>query len=249
MRMYDVCIAWIYYTGYSEEGTGNWCFKDGTISFQDIFTLYKKHLKEKMLYIFSDCCYSGQWVVDCAKCLDEMGIGACGHQAVKHGMLLKVVASCQPNQKATLGSFVAHKGVYFNEEKCVIHFRTSTKLSDTQITHGVDFTKINCLQLEGPTRPCRFSDIPAKFSWKWADISASEWNEKPGSLIYTVRGQDRGWDAWHIVFIKRELHEDFHKQMSTRSVDVAEYGNVIKSGWGKDPPDDIIEKLKQCAPN
>ena len=132
MTMYDICIVCIYYTSYAKEGTGNLCFKDGTISFQDIFTLHKKYLEEKLLYIFSDCCYSGQWVVDCAKCVDELGIGACGHQAIKHGILLKVLASCQPNQKATLGSYVAHKGLYFNEEDSMIHFFTYKKLSDTQ---------------------------------------------------------------------------------------------------------------------
>ena len=156
----------IYCTGYGEEGTGNWCFKDGTISFQDIFMLYKKYLKEKMLIINSDCCYSGQWVVDAAKCLDEMGIGACGHQAIKHGMLLKVFTSCQPNQTATIGNFVAHKGLYFNEAECVIYVYYNKKLSDTQNTYGVDFTKIKCLQLEGPTGPCRLPDIPTKCSWK-----------------------------------------------------------------------------------
>ena len=137
-----------------------------------------------MLYIISDCCYSGQWVVDCAKCLDEMGIGACGHEAIKHGILLKVLASCQPNQKATLGSLVAHKGLYFNEENFSIRFYYYKKLTDTQTTHAVDSTKVKCLQLEGPTGPCRFPDIPAKCSWKWEDIIVVE-DEKDHHPLYT----------------------------------------------------------------
>ena len=249
MTLYDICIVWIYYTGYGEEGTGNWCFKDGTISFQDIFTLYKKHLKEKLLIIDIDCCYSGQWVVDCAKCLDEMGIGACGHQAIKNGILLKVFASCQPNQKATIGSFVAHKGLLFNEEQCVMYAYSGKKLSDTQKTYGLDFTKIKCLQLEGPTGPCRFPDISAKFPWKWEDIISLESKKRPSSLLFTVRGQDREWDAWHIVLIKRELLDDFRKQISSGRIDVAYYGYVIKSGWGKDPNNDIIKKIKKYCPD
>ena len=242
-------IVWIYYTGYAEEGTGNWCFKDGTISFQDIFTLYKKYLKEKLLYIYSDCCYSGQWVVDCAKCLDEMSIGACGHQAIKHGMLLKVFTSCQPNQKATLGRFIAHKALFFEEEERVMIVSCNKKLSDTQNTYGVDFTTIQCLQLEGATGPCRFPDISAKCSWKWEDIISLESKKRPASLLFTIRGQDREWDAWHIILVKRELLDDFCKKIDSERIDVGDYGYVIKSGWGRDPPDDVIKKIRQYCPS
>lgn len=49
--------------------------------------------------------------------------------------------------------------------------------------------------------------------------------------------------------MKRELLEDFHKQIATESIDVADYGYIIKSGRGKDPPDDIIKKIKQYCPS
>ena len=242
-------IVWIYYTGYGEEGTGNWCFEDGTISFQDIFTLYKKHLKEKLLYIFSDCCYSGQWIVDCAKYLDEMGVGACGHQAKEQGILLKIFTSCRPNQKATLQNFIAQGAIYFNENDCSIWTYIGKKLSDTQITHGVDFTRGTCLQIEGPTAPCRFPDIPAKCSWKWEEIIALECEKRPSSLLYTVRGTDKGRKAWHLVLVERELLEDFNEKVNTGNIDVAKYGYVIKSGWGKDPPDDMLDTIKKCSPS
>ena len=244
-----IYIVWIYYTGYGEEGTGNWCFKDGTISFQDIFTLYKKYLKEQLLYIFSDCCYSGQWVVDCAKCLDEMGIGACGHQAIKHGILLKVIASCRPNQRVTLGSYVAQKGIFFDEKDQSIHFYTSKKLSDTQTTYGVDFTAIKCMQLEGPTAPCRIPDIPAKCSWKWEDVIALEFEKTPASLLFPVHVKDKGRNAWHIVLAERDLLDDFKKKFDSGIINVADYGYVIKSGWGEDPPVDIMDKIKKYCPS
>jgi len=69
----------------------------------------------KVLAIYTDCCYSGQWVVDCAKCLDEMGIGACGHQTMQKGISIRVIASCEPNQKATVEHFVVLKGIEFDD--------------------------------------------------------------------------------------------------------------------------------------
>ena len=201
------------------------------------------------MYVFSDCSYSGQWVVDCAKYLDEMGIGACGHQAIKHGILLKISTSCQPSQKATLGSYIGQKGVYFNEKDHKVHFRINKKFSDTQTTYGHDFTMIKCLQLEGPRASCRVPDIPAICSWKWEDITYLEWENRPVSLIYTVRGTDRGWDAFHLVLVARTLFKDFKEKIRLGSINVADYGYVIESGWGKDPPDEIIKKLNCYCPS
>lgn len=90
----------IDYLGHSEKNTGNWCFKDGTINYQDLVTLYMQHCPGKLLTIQSDCCYSGQWVIDCARFLDSFGITPCGHRARERKLLLRVFASCQPTQKA-----------------------------------------------------------------------------------------------------------------------------------------------------
>ena len=62
-------------------------------------------------------------------------------------------------------------------------------------------------------------------------------------LLFTVRREDRGCNAWHIVLVERELLESFHEKLASGNIDVANYGYVIKSGWGKNPPDDIIKKI------
>ena len=178
-----------------------------------------------------------------------MGIGACGHQAIEQGVLIKVFATCQPNQKAVLGSYVSHKGIYFDETDCSIWIYCGKKLADSQTTYGLDFTRIKCMQLEGPTAPCRLPDIPAKCSWKWENIIDLDSEKRPSSLIFTVRGTDRGRKAWHLVLVEQELLEAFREKVSTGNIDVAKYGYVIKSGWGKDPPDDISDTIKKYSPN
>ena len=57
--------------------------------------------------------------MDCAKCLDEMGIGACGHQAIEQGIFIRVIASCEPNQKATVEIFLTREGITFHD-----HYKT-----------------------------------------------------------------------------------------------------------------------------
>ena len=78
--------------------TGDWCFRDGFITFRDIADLYMKHSRGQVLCLVPDCHSSGYWVVECAKFLDEQGVRPCGHSAREKGILLKVYASCKTGQ-------------------------------------------------------------------------------------------------------------------------------------------------------
>ena len=135
-------IVIIYYTGHGEKNTGNWCFKDGVITFNDVFDLYKEHFRAKQLTIISDCSYSGNWITECADCLDKMGIPSCGHQAIKSNILLSVIASCQPNEEATSLCYV-NEAVEYIENIKVVKFRYKKELTQ-QTPVGVDFRLIRC---------------------------------------------------------------------------------------------------------
>ena len=149
-----VCVVLIWYTGHGEKGTGNWIFQDGNVKFEDIYQLYKKCFKGRYLYIVSDCCYSGAWVVECAQLLDEDGI-KCGHTAEHRNMYIKVFAACLPNETAYDKYYTQCKGVKLRSHpigysktinsKTVIfaeHRKIHRKSSpDSQTTLGVDFTK------------------------------------------------------------------------------------------------------------
>ena len=67
--------AVIYYTGHGEIGTGNWCFKDGTISLKELEDI----TPPGCLYpiIISDCCYSGNWADYCLYRDDIYCLAAC----------------------------------------------------------------------------------------------------------------------------------------------------------------------------
>ena len=62
----------LYYSGYGERGTGNWCFSDGTVSLKEVLDTiqsvnhYNKK-KIKRIVIYSDCSYSGNWTDDLRK--------------------------------------------------------------------------------------------------------------------------------------------------------------------------------------
>ena len=68
-----------------------------------------------------------------------------------------------------------------------------------------------------------------------ADVTIG-YTENSTDRIYLVRGKDRGKAAWHYVLVKKHLLGLFLKLANGGSLDVADFGAVLRSGWGKDPP-------------
>ena len=227
--------AVLHYLGHSEEGTGNWCFKDGTISFQEIFDLYRRHCPGKLLTITPDCCYSGNWVRECAKTLDSLGIPPCGHRAREQGILIKVFASCQPDQKAAEPCYSV-EGVTVNDDGTLTFW---DKQLSQQKSLCYETTKLTCCR--GPDESCRSEE--ALKSWTWQDaMDRGLW-----SGVHIVRGTDRGRPTWQFVLLssKSEAYKkQFLKEVKSSTIDVAEWGYRIESGGGEHPPQDLREKLR-----
>ena len=80
-------------------------------------------------------------------------------------------------------------------------------------------------------------------NWKWADTVSG----KMRSNVRIVRGTDRGRPAWHYVLLSsgdEEYSAHYQAQLATETaIDVADWGYVQTSGWGKDPPQSITDKI------
>uniref|UniRef100_A0A1X7TK74 Uncharacterized protein n=1 Tax=Amphimedon queenslandica TaxID=400682 RepID=A0A1X7TK74_AMPQE len=200
--------VFLYYTGHGEKDTGNWCFKDGVISFNDIFELYVNHFKGKPLAIVSDCSYSGNWINECSKRLDEMDVPSCGHHTRKQGLLLYIFTSCHPNEEATALCYVNEAVEYSQADKALILWSNKT-LSSGQKTMATDFKYIYCSKLANES--CE------------ADTDCTWNNHLKSHLLYIVRGKNRGQAAWHYVLVDEEKVADFIAQVATGPIDVANY--------------------------
>jgi tetratricopeptide (TPR) repeat protein len=66
----------------------------------------------------------------------------------------------------------------------------------------------------------------------------------PGELVYLVRGKDEGRPAWHYVLIEQVNLPAFLRMLKTGSIDVSEYGVILHSGWGENPPPEIVKTIK-----
>ena len=65
--------------------------------------------------------------------------------------------------------------------------------------------------------------------------------------IYPVRGKNKDRAAWRYVLAKEHLLDLFLKRAKGGSLDLADFGAVLRSGWGKDPPEGTIDQiLEEC---
>jgi hypothetical protein len=62
--------------------------------------------------------------------------------------------------------------------------------------------------------------------------------ESAGTVYLSV-GLFRGHPTWHYVRVDPRKRPQFLQQVRTGTIDVAEFGDVLFSGWGTEPPEDI----------
>ena len=176
-------------------------------------------MRGKRLTVISDCSYAGNWIRDCVKKLDEIGVPSCGHHTRESGILLKIFASCKENEES---KFMAYPKEAMKDGK---YF--AKKLSSGQTSTYGDFRVIRCSK----------ADLPCEINSTWND----RFNAFP--FVYLVRGKDRGKEAWHYVLIDKDKQESFKSQVASGNLDLSKYGKILYSGWGKDPPKDLVRRI------
>jgi hypothetical protein len=65
------------------------------------------------------------------------------------------------------------------------------------------------------------------------------------SSICLVRGKNSGREAWYYVRVNKKPMVLFEEAMKGGSMDLADYGEVLLSGWGKDPPADAVRRARE----
>lgn len=86
-----------------------------------------------------------------------------------------------------------------------------------------------------------FSDNLAK---KTQPKSYTDKVTRRSDLVYLVHGKDKDRDAWHYVLVDKNKLPMFLKQIETGSIDVALFGEVLRSGWGKNPSPEIVKEIE-----
>ena len=201
-------------------------------------TLYNEIFRGHVFTIVSDCSYSGNWVRACCEYLDEQGVKLCGHSVREKGLLLKVYTSCRPREIAATPCFSVRAAGNDKNTGCM-EFSTRKELRDTQHSYGFDFTEVACdKKIE---EQCALS--PETGTWLM---------RIQGTRLFCVNGTDRGRPAWHYVVVVDD--EDIIKEFKQKTqgenagkftINITNYGQVVKSGWGEYPPNDVKDEMEK----
>jgi len=73
---------------------------------------------------------------------------------------------------------------------------------------------------------------------------ASKILDKRGHYIYLVKGMENGKDAWLYVRVDRHNKEMFEYGLKKDIFDVNTHGKLLYSGWGENPPQDVVMALR-----
>ena len=67
-----------------------------------------------------------------------------------------------------------------------------------------------------------------------------------GELLYIVRGKDQGKAAWYCLLVDKMKLPLFLGTMKTSPdvIHLDDFGKVLYSGWGEDPPQDLIDDIR-----
>jgi hypothetical protein len=228
MFVYTVSV---YYIGPGKKHTGDWCFADGFITFNDITRVYMECFRSKTLTVSSDCSYSGRWVRELTYFLDDVGVQPCGHSARKENILLSMYASCKSHQIPHTLLYSARGQVNEEESGQLYHKWSGYEVEQGQHTSHINSTVIKCKEGASFADPCLIAN---DFTW-------DKWREN--QRIHLVTGEQNGKKAWYYVFLHDDeaMQEQFEAAIGG-TINFADYGTVFKSGWGEDPP----EKLRRA---
>ena len=168
--------------------------------------------------------------------LDDVGVQPCGHSARKENILLAVCASCKSHQIPHTLLYSA-RGRYNDEDTGELFYKhCKYEVVQGQNTSWINNTRITCKKGASFADPCLIAN---DFTWdKWRE------NER----IRLVTGEERGREAWHYVFLHddEETEQRFEDKLGG-TMNVADYGCVFKSGWGKDPPEELQQAIaRRC---
>lgn len=228
-------IVHVYYFGHGRKDTGDWCFLDGKITFSDIVELYKQHLSGRVLTIVTDCSHSGAWVNACLGHLEASGVQPCGHSAKDRGILLKVYASCRPKESAAARCFFV-RGFENDPKNGGVFCYTDVEISESQHCFGVNTTEITCNK-KSIEEMCILQ--PQSTWMKWREMKR----------LQLIKSTYCGHAIWRYVLFDddpEKMKNYYQKKAAadeTEIVNLRDYGKIIRSGWGDEPPQDVKEEM------
>jgi len=82
---------------------------------------------------------------------------------------------------------------------------------------------------------------------KLSDSFADSIHKRSGDIVYLVHGQDMHSNkSWHFLKVYSKLNDNFISDLEKgEKLELSDYGRVLTSGYGEEPPKHVITSLKE----
>ena len=192
-----------------------------------------QHFRGRVLSIVSDCSYSGSWVKECMEFMDEQGVGPCGHATKEKGILVQVFTSCLSNEVPIESVFAVHT---FTNDKNTKKISPTCNLRSAQIDKGqhpsgIDFNTVRCKNKID--EPCNMA--PGSTWQKW----------RAGERVWLFAFKDNTQPQWGYVLLVDDDQTICSVIDNNLNGNPADYGQVLKTGWGEEPPSEEKEWIEK----
>ena len=173
--------------------------------------------------------------------LDEQGVGPCGHAAKEKGILVEVFASCLSIETPLEMAFSIHS-VENDKNTGSLAFITNLRckhIHEGQHPSALNFTVVRCKN--SISEPCTMA--PGSTWQRWSI----------GKRVWLIRSSNNIQPEWCYLLLAND-EKTIIAVIDKENIpgNVEDYGQVLKSGWGREPPNEVrdwIEKSYQINYN
>jgi len=223
----------IWYFGPSRIFTGDWCFKYGFVTMEQIRQIYDEYFSGKVMTVVTDCNYSGSWVKSWMSYLEKRCIQPCQHSSRRNKTYLSFISSCGEYEKATSLFMVAR--AFSNDSKGKVWMQLHKhRLAPSQHLQYCITTIKTCNAEYG--EPC---SLPTGYSWHMKVMDES---------VHFIKS--KMFDRWAFVIISGS--DDVIDSIRHSTLEELEkfrgHVMVLDSGLGREPPVEKLTKLYQMFP-
>ncbi|PFX22728.1 Ankyrin-1 [Stylophora pistillata] len=126
---------------------------------------------------------------------------------------------------------------------------SSSEFIKTLIDLGAD---VNAQRTDDQTAPlilatCWNNYMAADILLKHGADVNMKYKENAGERVYIVLGKNGGESAWQYILVQKALLPLFLRKTPSGSLKLAAFGEVLKSGYGEDPPESVREEIRERA--
>lgn len=120
-----------------------------------------------------------------------------------------------------------------------------TSFADRFASKKTSFTSQALQNKESTPQPTQksFTDVAQKAPSNLKPIDPQK--KMQAELIYLVKGVDAGRNAWYYVLVERLKVQLFLKALNDEIIHLENYGKILFSAYGDEPPATITDQLKE----